>query len=56
MLKRSKVVALLATLAGGAALWQGCMSGFWSGWFRNGFVDNVWADVFVDWLNEDLFS
>lgn len=56
MLKRSKVVALLATLAGGAALWQGCMNGFWSGWFGSGFVDNVWADVFVDWLNEDLFS
>jgi len=56
MLNRSKFVALMATLAGGAALWQGCFNGFWSGWFRHGWVDNVWVDVFTDWLQEDLFG
>ena len=56
MLKRSKFVALLATLAGGAALWQGCLSGFWSGWFRHGFVKNPYIDAFTNWLQEDLFG
>jgi hypothetical protein len=32
------------------------LGGLWSGMFAKGFTDCVWTDVFVDWLNEDLFS
>ena len=56
MLNRSKFAVLAALVAGGASLWQGCLSGFWSGWFSQGFMDNWWVDVFTDWLHEDLFG
>ncbi len=55
MIKRGKMWALTAGLLSGAALFQGC-SGFWGGFFRRGFVDNVWWDVATDILNEELFG
>lgn len=59
MTKRGKVLAYLAAFLGGSVFqWGGCdgWSGFWSGWFRHGFIDNPYWDAVTDWLNEDLLS
>lgn len=56
MLNRSKFMVLAALVAGGASLWQGCLSGVWGGMLARGWVDNWWLDVFTDWLAEDLFG
>ncbi len=56
MLKKSKLVAYVATFVGGSVLWQGCLNGLGSGLFRQGFVDNPWVDAFTDFLREELFS
>ena len=60
MTKRWKLLAYMATFLGGSVLqWGGCgdgWSGFWSGWFRRGFIDNPYWDAVTDWLNEDLFG
>jgi len=56
MLKRSKIVALLAMAVGSLHI-SGCgLGGFADGFFAKGFVDNWWADIITDWLNEDLFG
>lgn len=56
MLKKSKVVAYLATFVGGSVLWQGCLSGLGAGLFSQGFVDNPWVDAFSDFLREELLG
>lgn len=58
MTKRGKVLAYLAAFLGGSVFGGGCdaFSGFWSGWFRSGFIDNPYWDAVTDWLNEDLLS
>jgi hypothetical protein len=61
MTKRGKVLAYLAAFLGGSMVWNGgCwgdgLGGFWSGWFRRGFIDNPYWDAVTDWLNEDLLG
>ncbi len=59
MLKRSKIVAFIATAISGSLLGGGCgggLGGFGEGLFRRGLVDNFFIDIVTDWLNEDLFG
>lgn len=56
MLKRSKIVALIATAMGSVFQLGGCLDGFGEGLLAKGFVDKWWIDVITDWLNEDLFG
>jgi hypothetical protein len=52
---KTKVLGYLAALLGGSIALSGCgMSGFVDGLLRNGFVDNRYIDVVMDWLWEDL--
>lgn len=55
-MKKSKLLAGLAAVLTGVMLGSGCTSGFTTGLFRRGFIDNKFWDVVTDWLNEDLFG
>jgi hypothetical protein len=52
-MKKAKILAAMA-LVGGTLLQGGC--GFWRGTLAEGFIDNRWADIFLDILNEELFG
>jgi hypothetical protein len=52
-MKKAKLLAAIAVVGG--TLWQsGC--GIWRGTLAEGFIDNRWADLFLDILNEELFG
>lgn len=56
-MKKSKIMLGLSAILSGIVLGGGgCFSGFTTGLFRRGFVDNKTWDVITDWLNEDLFG
>jgi hypothetical protein len=55
-MKKARLLAGLAALFAGSMLASGCLNDFWSGLFHRGFINNKWADLVTDWLNEDLFS
>jgi predicted component of type VI protein secretion system len=56
-MKKAKLLALSATLLGGATLLEGCVGAFWEGLWKTGFpANNQWIDLTLDIIREDLFS
>jgi hypothetical protein len=55
MKRKSKWYAMTAMLFGGATLFQGCLGGFWDGFF-NGWPSNGTFSLIIDVLNEELFG
>jgi hypothetical protein len=57
-MNKAKLVTLSAMLFGGATVFQsGCLGDFWQGlWGRGWPTDNLWWNVAIDVLNEELFG
>jgi predicted component of type VI protein secretion system len=57
-MKKTKLLALSATMLTGATLLQGCVGAFWEGLWKTGFSfgQSKWVDLTLDILREDLFS
>lgn len=54
---RIKLFVLSTLVLGGATLFQGCLSGFWEGFFNDGWpTDNQMINTAIDVLNEELFG
>lgn len=57
MLKRTKVLAYLATFVGGALMQFNCgLDGFWRGFFGKGMFGNPIFDAITDIIREDVFG
>lgn len=56
-MKTTKWLKLGMLLAAGAVALNGCLGDFWAGFFNTGWpADNMWLNLTVDILNEELFG